>query len=101
MAGCRLDDSAAMLRLGAIFEGYESLEEGPPPMIVLIGPFFAGRGSKQTGFAEMRSAFTSLASLIVGFPRIQVRDIVSDLITVGHLNSEDFVKIKYVFSGIL
>ena len=74
LAGCSLNNPSVLRRLGAIFQGYEGLEEGPPAAIVLIGPFFE-RAAKAPlpSVADMRHAFGTLASMLAIFPKIMVR----------------------------
>lgn len=74
LSGCPLNNASVLRRLGAIFHGYEGLEEGPPAAIVLIGPFFE-RPAKAPlpSVAEMRGAFAALASVLAMFPKVMVR----------------------------
>ena len=74
LAGCHLNDAAVLRKLGSVFRGYEGLEEGPPAVFVLTGPFFERSAlSAPLSTAAMRHAFGTLAAIIGVFPNIQVR----------------------------
>jgi len=73
VSGCHLDEPATMRRLASIFQGYEGLEEGPPAMFVLVGPFFSPQSAAQLTFPEMRAHFATLAALVDRFPLVRVR----------------------------
>ena len=70
LQGCHLDSAAALRRLGTVFQGYEDLEEGPPALYVLAGPFFE---EPRRAAPELRRGFAALAALLSVLPNTRVR----------------------------
>jgi hypothetical protein len=76
LSSCHLDDAVVLQSLAAVLHGYDSLPEGPPPVIALLGPFFKPQSCRKVHsptLREMTAAFEALAAAISLFPAIQVQ----------------------------